>query len=110
MNVNALLAGTLDSLLPTADSVYKGAATEYIVFNYTELPADFADDDAAHYRYLVEVELNTPIEKNTRAYRQEITRRLVAAGFTRPIVTPNTDKNGQRYIFECEIAGGVDDG
>ena len=54
MNVNALLVGTLDSLLPTADSVYKGAATEYIVFNYTELPADFADDDAAHYRYLVQ--------------------------------------------------------
>ena len=51
MNVNALLVDTLDSLLPTADSVYKGAATEYIVFNYTELPADFADDDAAHYRY-----------------------------------------------------------
>lgn len=50
MNVNALLVDTLDSLLPTADSVYKGAATEYIVFNYTELPADFADDDAAHYR------------------------------------------------------------
>lgn len=31
MNVNALLVGTLDSLLPTADGVYKGAATEYIV-------------------------------------------------------------------------------
>lgn len=30
MNVNALLVGTLDSLLPTADGVYKGAATEYI--------------------------------------------------------------------------------
>lgn len=54
MNVNALLVGALDSLLPTADGVYKGAATEYIVFNYTELPADFADDDAAHYRYLVQ--------------------------------------------------------
>lgn len=52
MNVNALLVDTLDSLLPTADGVYKGAATEYIVFNYTELPADFADDDAEHYRYL----------------------------------------------------------
>ena len=34
MNVNALLVDTLDSLLPTADGVYKGAATEYIVFNY----------------------------------------------------------------------------
>ena len=27
MNVNALLVDTLDSLLPTADCVYKGAAT-----------------------------------------------------------------------------------
>lgn len=110
MNVNALLVGTLDSLLPTADSVYKGAATEYIVFNYTELPADFADDDAAHYRYLVQVHLYAPLEKNTRTYRREISRRLVSAGFTRPTVTPASDKNGQHYAFECEIAGGVDDG
>lgn len=51
MNVNALLVDTLDSLLPAADGVYKGAETEYIVFNYTALPADFGDDDAAHYRY-----------------------------------------------------------
>ena len=100
MNVNALLVGTLDSLLPTADGVYKGAATEYIVFNYTELPADFADDDAAHYRYLVQVHLYAPLEKNTRTYRREI----------RPTVTPASDKNGQHYAFECEIAGGVDDG
>ena len=110
MNVNALLVGTLDSLLPTADSVYKGAATEYIVFNYTELPADFADDDAEHYRYLVQVHLYAPLEKNTRTYRREISRRLVAAGFTRPTVTPASDKKGQHYAFECEIAGGVDDG
>ena len=101
MNVNALLVGTLDSLLPTADGVYKGAATEYIVFNYTELPADFADDDAAHYRYLVQVHLYAPLEKNTRTYRREISR---------PTVTPASDKNGQHYVFECEIAGGVDDG
>ena len=101
MNVNALLVDTLDSLLPTADGVYKGAATEYIVFNYTELPADFADDDAAHYRYLVQVHLYAPLEKNTRTYRREISRRLVAAA---------SDKNGQHYAFECEIAGGVDDG
>ena len=105
MNVNALLVDTLDSLLPTADGVYKGAATEYIVFNYTELPADFADDDAAHYRYLVQVHLYAPLEKNTRAYR-----RVVAAGFTRPTVTPASDEHGQHYAFECEIAGGVDDG
>jgi hypothetical protein len=48
--------------------VYKGAATEYIVFNYTELPADFADDDAAHYRYLVPLSRASP---PIRAAREE---------------------------------------
>jgi len=110
MNVNEILTAALDSLLPTADPVYKGDATEYIVFNYTALPADFCDDDAAHYRYLVQVHLYAPNEKNTLAYRKEITRRLVAAGFTRPTVTPASDAHGQHYVFECEIAGGVDDG
>lgn len=60
--------------------------------------------------YLVQVHLYAPLEKNTRTYRREISRRLVAAGFTRPTVTPASDKNGQHYVFECEIAGGVDDG
>lgn len=110
MNVNAILVDTLDSLLPTADGVYKGSATEYIVFNYTAIPADFGDDDAAHYRYLVQVHLYVPLEKNTREYRREISRRLVEAGFTRPTVTPASDAHGQHYAFECELAGGVDDG
>lgn len=110
MNVNALLVDTLDSLLPTADGVYKGSATEYIVFNYTAIPADFGDDDAAHYRYLVQVHLYAPLEKNTREYRREISWRLVEAGFTRPTVTPASDAHGQHYAFECELAGGVDDG
>lgn len=65
-------------LLPVAADTYKGKATEYIVFNYTAIPEDFGDDDAQHWRYLVEVGLFTPHEKNSLAYRREITRRLVA--------------------------------
>lgn len=110
MNVNRLLVETLDSLLPTADPIYKGDSTEYIVFNFSTIPEDFGDDDAAHYRYLVQVHLYAPNEKNTLAYRREITRRLVSAGFTRPTITPASDKTGQHYVFECEIVGGVDDG
>lgn len=110
MNVNAILMEALDDLLPTADGLYKGKATEYIVFNYTAIPADFGDDDAAHYRYLVQVHLYAPNEKNTRAYRREISSRLVAAGLTRPSITPASDSHGQHYVFECETVGGVDDG
>lgn len=110
MSVNSILTGALDSLLPTAAEVYKGDATEYIVFNMTKLPDDFADDDAQHYRYLVQVHLYAPYEKNTLAYRREITRRLLASGFTRPTVTPAHDATGQHFVFECEYAEAVADG
>lgn len=86
--------------------------SRYAALNVTEddIPEDFGDDDAQHWRYLVEVGLFTPHEKNSLAYRREITRRLVAGGFTRPAITPASDANGQHYVFECEISGGVDDG
>ncbi len=110
MNVNSVLTSLFSGLLPTAADTYKGKATEYIVFNYTTIPADFGDDDAGHYRYLVQVHLYAPHEKNTLAYRREITRRLVSADFTRPTVAPASDANGQHYVFECETIGGVEDG
>lgn len=109
MNVNETLKTMFSDLLPTAADTYKGDAAAYIVFYYTTVPDDFGDDDAQHYRYLVQVHLYAPHEKNTLAYRREITRRLVAGGFTRPTITPASDANGQHYAFECEVAGGVDD-
>ena len=100
MSANNRLIDAFDGYLPTAADIYKGEATEYIVFNYTTIPADFGDDDAQHYRYLVQVHLYSPNEKNTLAYRREITRRLLSAGFTRPTITPASDKDGQHYVFE----------
>lgn len=110
MNVNETLKTMFSDLLPVAADTYKGKATEYIVFNYTAVPEDFGDDDAQHWRYLTQVHLYAPHEKNSLAYRREITRRLVAGGFTRPTITPASDETGQHYVFECEISGGVDDG
>lgn len=92
---------------PAAANTYKGDDAEYITFNYTEIPDDFGDDDAGHYRALVQVHYFAPHEKNTRATRREITRRIVAAGFTRPSITPASDANGQHYVFECEDAEAV---
>ena len=96
MNVNETLKTMFSDLLPVAADTYKGKATEYIVFNYTAIPEDFGDDDAQHWRYLTQVHLYAPHEKNSLAYRREI--------------TPASDETGQHYVFECEISGGVDDG
>lgn len=110
MSVNEVLVNALESLLPTSADVYKGDAAEYIVFNYTTIPDDFGDDDAQYYRYLVQVHLFAPYEKNTLNYRRQITSRLVAADFTRPTITPAHDETRQHYVFECEYTEAVGNG
>lgn len=65
MNVNETLKTMFSDLLPVAADTYKGKATEYIVFNYTAIPEDFGDDDAQHWRYLTQVHLYAPHEKNS---------------------------------------------
>jgi hypothetical protein len=110
MSIDARLVEAFDGLLrdKAAANTYKGTNAEYIAFTYTEIPDDYADDDAGHYRVLVSVHLYAPHEKNTVALRREISRRIVAAGFTRPSVTPASDATGQHYVFECEDAAGVE--
>lgn len=111
MSLNSRITAALDGLTnsPAAADTYKGHDTEYIVFNYSMIPADFGDDDAGHYLALVQVHLYAPHEKNTVKLRRKISRRLVAAGFTRPSVTPASDERGQHYVFECEDAETVEE-
>ena len=109
MNINQRIVSAFDGYLPIEADVYKGDANIYLVFNYTELPADFGDDDAEHYRYLVQLHLYAPHGTNTVSRRREIVSRLVRAGFTRPSTTPASDVASQHYVFECEDAEGVFD-
>ena len=111
MSINSRITTALDGLAPSpaAADTKKGNAAEYIVFNYSMIPADFGDDDAGHYLAIVQVHLYAPHEKNTVKLRGEISRRLVAAGFTRPAITPASDERGQHYVFECEDAETVEE-
>lgn len=111
MSINSRITTALDGLTnsPAAADTYKGNDAEYLVFNYTTIPDDFGDDDAGHYRVLVQVHLYAPHEKNTVKLRREISRRLVSAGFTRPVITPASDERGQHYVFECEDAEAVEE-
>lgn len=110
MSLNSRLKAALDALTPAvAADTYKGPEATYIVFNYTEIPEDFGDDDAGHYRALVQVHLYAPTEKNTVNLRREITGHIVAAGFTRPSITPASDATGQHYVFEFEGVEAVEE-
>lgn len=111
MSLNSRIVKALDGLTPSpahADT-YKGPDALYIVFNITEIPADFGDDDAGHYRALVQVHLYAPHELNTVKLRREIKAAIVAAGFTRPSVTPASDERGQHYVFEFEDVEAVEE-
>lgn len=111
MSINSRIKTALDGLTNdhAAADTYKGREAEYIVFNYSMIPADFGDDDAGHYLALVQVHLYAPHEKNTVKLRREISRRLVSAGFTRPSITPASDERGQHYVFECESAEAIEE-
>lgn len=102
MSIEERLVNALSGLMPVASQSYKGEAAEYITTNYTAVPDDYGDDDAGHVRALVQVHYFAPHELNTVAMRREITRRIVAAGFTRPSITPASDGTSQHYVYECE--------
>ena len=91
MSIEERLISAFNGLVPAASQTYKGDEDEYITINYTA----------------VQVHYFAPHELNTVKTRREITRRIVAAGFTRPSITPASDGTSQHYVYECEDAVAV---
>lgn len=120
MSINQLIIGALSPLnIPVVPDVYTGQEKEYITFNYSTMGDDLADDAPRHERYLVQVHYFCPLKQNSIATRRRIKQRLFAEDFTWPDENPGTEETGsgysnqaaetaQHYIYECEIALGVD--
>lgn len=110
-NVDNALMDALTPLFPDKvfPNVYVGTETEYLVTNYTVLPAVYAERLPAAARYLVQVHYFLPTGKNPNPNKLAIQSALSQAGFTYPSITPAHDKEGQHWVFECEYAnaGGV---
>lgn len=112
MNLNERLVTMLDGMTkdPAAAGTYNGTEAEYLVFNYTEMPGIFGDDLPNAYRYLIQVHLFAPHQRNTVTLRRKIREKIILADFTAPTVVPASDANGQHYVFEFEGVEGADDG
>lgn len=112
MSLNERLVTMLDGLTkdPAAADTYTGTEAEYLVFNYTEIPDVFGDDLPDAYRFLIQVHLFAPHQRNTLALRRQIRQRIIRADFTAPTVVPASDASGQHYVFEFEGVEGADDG
>ena len=57
---------------PCAANIYEGTASTYFVFNYSVIPDDYADNEANHERYLVQLHLFAPHTLNTVTTRKAI--------------------------------------
>ena len=109
MTVDSALQTALTPLGPPVyPNKYTGKDLEYIVTNWTMIPALNAGDLAHAARYLVQVHYYLPDKQNPNTMLTQICQALAGAGFTCPEIIPAHSDHGQHYTVECEfIDGGV---
>ena len=96
---------------PVYRAVYQGEEKRYYTFNYVTMPANFADDEPQHERYLVQVHFFAPLDGGNLLSRIAKTKRaLVDEGFLYPQTGDESDEDGRHIVFETEIAQGTEDG
>lgn len=111
MSMNSIIRGAVAPVVPTCvPDLYGGKETTYCTFQYTEFPRNFGDDAPQETLYLVQVHLFAARGENTLKTRKLLRQALLAAGFTAPEIENASDETSQHYVFECEYAGGWDDG
>lgn len=86
--------------------VNTGGGTEYFVWNYSVLPAVWADSRPHAARYLVQAHYYCPHRKNPQETILAAERALDGAGFTWPSLTDASDEEGQHWVLECEYTDG----
>ena len=94
--IKTALDGVCDVIVP---QVYTGDAQEYIVFNYSEYPLEFADDEPQEVGYSIQVHLFMPLKVNPNTKKESIKTALFSAGFTYPSIQDVTENERQHYAF-----------
>ena len=108
MSIDATIRTALTPIVPIVKpNVHSGSETEYIVFNYSEYPLEFADNAPKMIGYSVQVHYFCPMNKNPNTIKNNIQNALFTAGFSYPSIQDVTDEEGQHYVFLTEYAEGV---
>ena len=107
-NLDAVLMAALDPIFPSRayPVEYTGEELEYIVWNYDQIGAVYAEGKPDVSRYLIQVHYFLPNGKNPNPGKTLIAAALSVAGCTWPDITNANDKSGQHYVLECEFANG----
>lgn len=100
MSIDATIRTALTPIVPIVKpNVHTGSETEYIVFNYSEYPLEFADNAPKMIGYSVQVHYFCPMNKNPNTIKTNIQNALFTAGFSYPSIQDVTDEEGQHYVF-----------
>ena len=105
-NLDQILTEALGPLLPAVPVEYTGDELDYIVWNYSQLGAVYADGQPDAARYLIQVHYFLPNGKNPNSMKVSIAEALADAGCTWPNITNANEKSGQHYVLECEYTDG----
>lgn len=102
------LQGACESVFPGAvfPNVYTGPLLHYVVWNYDEIPAVFAERAPNASRYLVQVHFYLPHKESPTEAIQALRRALFNRQFTWPSLTDASDGDGQHYVLECQYVDG----
>lgn len=82
-------------------------ADTYCVFNYTEMAADFGDDEPGAIRYLGQLHLYLPFGASPIALKRALRRAMLDIGCAVGQFLNATDLDGQHYTLEFEYADGA---
>lgn len=103
------LQGALETVFDSSQifpHVYTGTLLRYVVWNYSVLPALWADSRPRAARYLVQVHFYLPHKEDARETILALQRALADAAFTWPALTDAADADGQHWVLECEYVDG----
>ena len=105
-NVSNINDAIIEALRPTG--IYttanrKQAKTNvYFVFNYDSTGDNFGDDAPNNERYLIQIHLFCPPDKDTVELIGKVKKLLFENDFTFPEMINDSDEEAQHLIFECE--------
>ncbi len=112
MSINETIIQAVTPIVPVCVSdVYRPDAGEtpaevYCVFNYTESPDVFGDDEPQAIRYLIQLHLYLPLGQTPLRLKRQLRRAMLDAGLAVGDFLNLTDEDGQHYTLECEYADG----
>ncbi len=115
VSVEAQVKRALDALGdPVEKSLLHAAAgrrpPRYYTFVCESFGDDFGDDEPGCERWLVSVHLFAPLGESCLEQVRVTKRALFEAGSTWPRCADATDRDGQHYVFECEMMAPVQEG